>query len=168
MKLRDIENTDKAELLLFEILTISSAVQCNNEETKKKILSGTWFGSSLEDLKAVAMDVEGNSYGWLNGHQLKYFKEEFQNAKRFFEENPISNKLQEAKQIAQKMHTYHPWPKNWGRRNPMTMRHFPSLGAEKDKEYGKLQEQLILAQNEMSKEDKDILAREIRNLSYQK
>jgi hypothetical protein len=86
MRLRDMP-IQKAERVLFDVLAISTAVKTNNQKLKSMIVSGEKISSSLEEIKAVALNLEGNSYGWLRGNQLKYFKEDFRNANQFVREN---------------------------------------------------------------------------------
>ena len=86
MQLRDLP-IEKAENILFDILTISTAVQTNSAELKEKIINGHSRICKEEQIKEVVFDLEGNSYGWLRSNQLKYFKSDFKIAKKFIEEN---------------------------------------------------------------------------------
>ncbi|MAX80359.1 MAG: hypothetical protein CL843_09305 [Crocinitomicaceae bacterium] len=85
MKLTEMK-IERAEEVLFDIVTISMAVQFENKELIGRILSGDKLITSIKEVKSVSDDVEGNSYGFIRDRQLKHFKDDINNVNTFFKQ----------------------------------------------------------------------------------
>lgn len=144
----------------------------------------TWYGN-------ISKDDEGNLYftaELAKNHEPEYevyktvnvtehiSEEDYEsvngNSKEisdtFWDENPKTYEVSiyETKRLLDEMHSYHPFPKNYLRSNQP--REMESLGNWRDKRFEKLQKQLILTMKHCDEDQKSMLARHIRNLSYEK
>ena len=71
MKLRDLKDQHRAELILFDVVSFS-------QNPHAKLIT------SIKEVKAASLSAQDNSYGYVGPHSLKYFKQHFKACKQYF------------------------------------------------------------------------------------
>ena len=108
----------------------------------------------------VKENISNEDYAVLHGNS-KEIEDDFWTSSKEYSVN-----IPETKELLNEMNSYHPFPKNYFR--SVEPREMERIGNGKDIRFEQLQKQLMKTLNHCTQEEREVLAKHIRNLSYSK